>query len=232
MIEKIKSLFRPEKKGQMFLYLTLSGILSGLCMTFPTAVGAVLEWISLVPAALALCSACRKRVKSGQAYWGTFWLIYSQHVIVYHWFISFYPLDFTGMTKPAAAGVVFIAIFGLSLLAAMFSGFLGIIVVASARLDFTKKCPVFIPFLAASAYVLNEWIRTQFWFGVPWSRLSLGQLTDGIPYTVLTSSVLGTYFVTFLIASVSFLVGQALYLGKIKIRFIIAASMIAANLAG
>ncbi len=232
MIEKLKSLLYPVKKGRMFVYLTLSGILSGLCMTFPTAFGAILEWLSLVPAALVLCNACRIRVSLKKAYWGSFWLIYSQHLIVYHWFVSFYPLDFTGMTKPAAAGVVFIAIFGLSLLAAMFSGFLGVIVVASARFKFTKKFPILLPFLAASAYVLNEWIRTQFWFGVPWSRLSLGQLTEGIPFAVLTSSVLGTYFVTFLIALVSFIVGQALYLGKIKLRFVIAASLIIANLVG
>ena len=230
MIVKLKSLLYPEKKGLMFIYLTVSGILSGLCMTFPTAFGAVLEWLSLVPSAIVLCNACRMRVSFKKAYWGSFWLIYSQHLIVYHWFVSFYPLDFTGMTKPAAAGVVFIAIFGLSLLAAMFSGFLGIIVVASARFKFTNRFPILLPILAASAYVLNEWIRTQFWFGVPWSRLPLGQLTNGVPFTVLPSSFFGTYFVSFLIALVSFLVGQALYSGKFKLRFIIAASLIVANL--
>ncbi len=214
----------------LFLYLTVSGILTGIFMTFPTAVGAVLEWISLVPAALVLYSACRKRISLKRAYWGSFWLIYSQHVIVYHWFMSFYPLDFTGMTKAAAAGVVFIAIFGLSLLAAFFSGFLGILVVASARLKAVKRYPMLLPFLAASGYVLNEWLRTLFWFGVPWSRLALGQLTDGVPYTVLSSSVLGTYFVTFLIALVSFLIAQAIFLGKIKVRCIIAVSLIFANL--
>ena len=230
MIKGLKRLINPEKKGMMFLYLTVSGILTGLCMTFPTAAGAVLEWVSLVPAALVLYSACKKRVSLKRAYWGTFWLIYSQHVIVYHWFISFYPLDFTGMTKAAAAGVVFIAIFGLSLLAAIFSGFLGVIVVASARLRAVKRYPLLLPFIAASAYVLNEWLRTQFWFGVPWSRLALGQLTDGIPYTVLSSSVFGTYFLTFLIALVSFLIAQAIFLGKLKVRCLIAASLIVANL--
>lgn len=232
MIVKLKSLLYPDKKGLMFIYLTLSGILSGLCMTFPTGFGAVIEWLSLVPAAIVLCNACRIRVSLKKAYWGSFWLIYSQHLIVYHWFVSFYPLDFTGMTKPAAAGVVFIAIFGLSLLAAVFSGFLGLIVVASARFKCTGRFPILLPFLAASAYVLNEWIRTQFWFGVPWSRLSLGQLSNGVPFTVLSSSVFGTYFVSFLIALVSFLVGQAMRTGKVKLRFVIAASLIVANLVG
>ena len=230
MSERFKRFIYPEKKGMMFLYLTVSGILTGVCMAFPTAVGAVLEWLALVPAAVVLYTACRNRISLKRAYWGSFWLIYSQHVIVYHWFMSFYPLDFTGMTKAAAAGVVFIAIFGLSLLAAIFSGFLGIIVVASARLRAVKRYPIFLSFIAASAYVLNEWLRTQFWFGVPWSRLALGQLTDGIPYTVLSSSVFGTYFVTFLIALVCFLIAQAIFLGKLKVRCLIAASLIVANL--
>lgn len=232
MKERIKSLIYPEKKRQMFWYLTLSGVLSGSCMTFPTHLGALLEWISFIPAALALFSACRKRVSLKRAYLGSFWLIYSQHIIVYHWFVSFYPLDFTGMSKLAAAGVVFIAIFGLSFLAAMFSGFLGVIVVALARLKALNRYPIFLPFLASAAYVLNEWIRTMFWIGVPWSRLSLGQLTEGIPYSVLTSSVFGTYFVTFLIVLVSFLAAQALFLGKIKLRCTLAAVLIVANLLG
>ena len=153
MIKGLKRLINPEKKGMMFLYLTVSGLLTGICMTFPTAAGAVLEWVSLVPAALVLYSACKKRVSLKRAYWGTFWLIYSQHVIVYHWFISFYPLDFTGMSKPAAAGVVIIAIFGLSFLAALFSSFLGVIVVALTRLKMVKKFPILLPFFAASGYV-------------------------------------------------------------------------------
>ena len=216
----------------MFLYLTLSGVLSGFCMTFPTAIGAGLEWISLVPAALVLYSVCSKSVSLARVYWGAFWLVYSQHIVVYHWFMSFYPLDFTGMTKPAAAGVVFIAIFGLSLLAAMFSGFIGVLVVALSRLKFVRKFPIYLPILASSGYALSEWLRTLFWFGVPWGRLTLGQLTDGIPYTVMTSSVFGTYFVTFLIALVSFLLGQAIFLGKIKVRCLIVALLIIANLIG
>ena len=232
MIEGLKRFINPDKKGMMFLYLTISGIFTGLCMTFSTAVGAVLEWVSLVPASLVLYSACKKRVALKQSYWGTFWLIYSQHVIVYHWFISFYPLDFTGISKPAAAGVVIIAIFGLSFLAALFSSFLGVIVVSLSGLKMVKRFPMLLPFLAASGYVLNEWVRTQFWFGVPWSRLSLGQLTNGIPYAVLSSSVFGTYFVTFLVALVSFLVGQAIYFGKLKARIIIAVALMLANLLG
>ena len=54
MNEKLKKIVVPEKKGQIFWYLTLSGVLSGLCMAFPTVFGAVIEWVSFIPAASSL----------------------------------------------------------------------------------------------------------------------------------------------------------------------------------
>lgn len=230
MNEKPKSLIYPEKKRQIFLYLTLSGILSGLCMAFPTLVGAVIEWLSFIPAVLALHCASKKDVSLKKAFGGGFWLIYSQNVIVYHWFVSFYPLEFTGMSKLGAAGVVIVAVFGLPILAAVFGGLLGMLAVRIAQLPAANKYPIFLPFTYASAYVLCEWIKTQFWFGVPWGRLSLGQLTEGIPYSVLSSSIFGTYFVTFLIVLVSCLIAQALIVGKFKLRVIMSLALVLSNL--
>ncbi len=229
-MNNIKSLICPKSKKLRFLYLTLSGLLSGVCMVFPSAFTAILEWICFVPAGLVFYSAAEEKIKLKSAYWCSFWLIYSQHIIVYHWFISFYPLEFTGMSKLAAAGVVIVAIFGLSLLASVFGGLFGLLAVLASRTKLAGKFSVILPFVAASAYVLNEWIRTQFWFGVPWGRLPLGQLTDGVPFTALSASLFGSYFVTFLIVVVSFLLAQALYLGKLKLRAILAVSLAAANL--
>lgn len=230
MNEKLKSLIYPEKKRQIFLYLTLSGILSGLCMAFPTVVGAVIEWLAFIPAALALHSASKKGIGLKNAFGGGFWLIYSQNVIVYHWFVSFYPLEFTGMSKLGAVGVVIVAVFGLPILAAIFGGVMGMIVLRLSQLSESKKYPVILPFAYASSYVLCEWIRTKFWFGVPWGRLSLGQLTEGVPYSVLSSSIFGTYFVTFLIVLVSCLIAQALIVGKFKLRVIISFALVLSNL--
>lgn len=229
MNEKLKTIVEPRKKLQIFWYLTLSGILSGLCMAFPTVLGAVIEWISFIPAALALFAASKNGASLKRAYLGGFWLIYSQNVIVYHWFVSFYPLEFTGMSKLGAAGVVMIAVFGLPILAAMFGGLLGIVCVWISRLSVAKKYPIALSFVYASTYVLCEWVRTQFWFGVPWGRLSLGQLAEGIPYTVLSSAIFGTYFITFLIVLVSCLLAQALIVCKFKLRVILACTLVLSN---
>ncbi len=226
-----QKLIDPRSKRRRFLYLTLSGILSGFCMAFPSVITVIIEWVSFIPAALVFYSAIEERVKLKDAYLGSFWLIYSQNIIVYHWFISFYPLEFTGMSKLAAAGVVIVAIFGLALLAAIFGGAFGLISILVSRMEITKRYPILLPIVGASAYVLNEWIRAQFWFGVPWGRLPLGQLTDGVPFTVLSASLLGQYFVTFLIVIVSFLIAQGLYLGRIKLRAILACTLVIADLA-
>ena len=220
----------PENAGSRFAYLTLSGLISGICITFPSILGAFVEWVSFIPAALVFYSVLKSGIKPKSFFWGSFWLIYSQNLIVYHWFISFYPLEFTGMTKLAAAGVVIIAIFGLSLLAAMFAGVFGLVLLLASKSEASKKYPILLPFWASASYVMSEWIRTQFWFGVPWSRLALGQLTDLPTISVLSASVFGSYFVTFLIVLFSFLVAQGLFLRKVKCRSITALTLAILNI--
>lgn len=226
----LRSVIHPKNIKIKFLYLSISGLLSGICMAFPSIFGALTEWICFIPAALVLYSAIDNGCSLKSAYWGGFWLIYSQNIIVYHWFISFYPLEFTGMTKLAAAGVVIVAIFGLSLLAAMFGGVCGLLTVLLSRTTLAKRISVLIPISAAVFYVFGEWIRTKFWFGVPWARLSLGQLVGKVPYTVLSASVFGSYFVTFLIVLVPFLIAQGLFLGKIKVRVFTAFVLACSNM--
>ncbi len=231
MNDKLKKLIYPENAWMRFAYLTLSGLISGICITFSSVFGAVVEWLAFIPAALVFYSVLKSGTPKKSFFWGSFWLVYSQHLIVYHWFISFYPLEFTGMSRVAAAGVVIIAIFGLSLLAAIFGGFFGLILMLACKSGIAQKYPLSLPFLAAAVYVLCEWIRTQFWFGVPWSRLALGQLTDLPPLTALSASVFGSYFITFIIVAVSFLLAQAIFLGKFKIRTVTALTLALINLA-
>lgn len=227
---KLQDIVSPKAKWIRFAYLTLSGVLSGLCMAFPSVATAIIEWLVFIPAALVFYACKEDRFKLRNVYLDSFWLIYSQHIIVYHWFISFYPLDFTGMSKPAAAGVVIIAIFGLSLIAAAFGGLFGLATVLVSRTSLAEKYPILLPIIASSAYTLNEWFRTCFWFGVPWGRLPLGQLIDGIPFSVQSASVFGQYFVTFLIVLVSFMIAQGIKFGRLKACTYTACALILVNL--
>ena len=128
--------------------LIISGILSALGVVYPTAFGAF-AWISLIPAALVLLSLGGK-VKSGSMYLYGFVFYYAYYMISYHWFVSMYPMDFTGMTPKAAVGVIALAVFGVSALQAALSALINILVFPYAR-DYHgySALPVYAAFAAA-----------------------------------------------------------------------------------
>jgi apolipoprotein N-acyltransferase len=53
------------------------------------------------------------------------------------------------------------------------------------------------PFLAASLWVIFEWLQTQTWLGVPWGRLAVSQYK--VLPVIQSASLLGSMFVSFLI---------------------------------
>lgn len=133
----------------------------------------------------------------------------AEYLVNYHWFFSFYPLDFTGMSRASAAVVVAVAWIGLSILASVAGGAVFLLFVAAARGRAAKDAPVVLPFIGGALFALFEWVETLGWMGVPWGRAALGQLAFGNAVTVMSASMFGSYFVTFLIVSFSFLIADA-----------------------
>lgn len=216
-------LLRPSSVWQRLAYLAASALALGLCMCFPTAVGAVIEWIAFIPAALVLYSLVEK---PRRAYLYGFFFFYVMYFVVWHWVLSLYPMDFVGMSNAASAAVVALAWLGLPMLAAIAGGFVFLVF---ARLGKGCHCAL-LPFLAAALWAVFEWSQTLTWAGVPWGRLALGQLVGNFTLTAMSASLLGSYFVSALIIATASLVAQALLLGKIKWRVITAASLVLGNL--
>ena len=206
-------ILRPRRAPVRLLMLALSGALAGLCITFPTYVGAFLQWLVYVPAAWVLYAmsgddtGTARRFLRSWCYGFLFFM--SEYLVVYHWFFAFYPLDFTGMSRASAAVVVMVAWVGLSLLASLAGGFVFVLFVLAARGKAAKRLPWLMPFTGGALFALFEWVETIGWMGVPWGRAALGQLAFDSSLTVQSASLLGSYFVTFLIVSVSFLMAQA-----------------------
>ncbi len=216
-------LLRPSSAWQRLAYLAISAVTLGACMCFPTAIGAIIEWVAFVPAALVLFELAKK---SRRAYLYGFFFFYIMYFVVWHWVISLYPMDFVGMSNSASAAVTALAWLGLPLLAATAGGFVFLVF---ARLG--ASCHVaLLPFLAAVLWAIFEWSQTLTWAGVPWGRLALGQLVGNFTATAMTSSLFGSYFVSALIVATSCLIAQAMYLEKIKWRAVAAASLALGNL--
>lgn len=226
----VEGIIHPAKKSVRMLMLILSGIAAGAAITFPTNVGACLQWLIYILAALVMISMSEEE---GSAARGRLWRMYrygflffmSEYLVVYHWFFSFYPLDFTGMSRPSAAVVVMVAWLGLSFLASVAGGGVFLLFAVLTRGRAMRRCPFLRPFLGGALFALFEWVETIGWMGVPWGRIALGQLSIAGAPTVRVASWFGSYFVAFAVVSVSFLLAEAIVARRDRRRVILRASI-------
>lgn len=190
-------------KKSRFLFLILSGVLTGLTLIF-TKLG-FFEWITMIPmAAILLVRASDKDIKKRSLYLDGFIFYYSYYLVCYHWFLYLYPLDFVeGMTKGGAIAVVLLAWLGLSLLQALMGGVVFVFVGVIFKSRICKKIKLLKLFFAAGLFAVLEWTQTIGWWGVPWGRLPIGQSEYVIG--LQNASLFGSYFITFMLVAVNFL---------------------------
>ena len=205
--------------------LVLGGFLTGLTLVL-TKLG-LLEWITMIPAALVLLvRASDREVKLRSLYLDGFLFFYSYYLVCYHWFVNLYPLEFIdGMTKGGALAVVIVAGFGLALLQALMGGCVFVLAGILFRCDLSQRFPLLRVFVASGLWAAFEWSQTIGWWGVPWGRLPIGQSEYLVG--LQTASWFGSYFVTFLIVAVNFLLAYTLLnLPKWKLGVTIAACLL------
>ena len=231
-------IIHPRRAWLRAAMLAVCGAVAGLCITFPTYAGAFLQWFAYISAAWVLFSMSRDEARLPRLLWRAyrygFLFFMAEYLVNYHWFFSFYPLDFTGMSCASAAVVVAVAWIGLSLLASVAGGAVFLLFVGAARGRAAKEAPALLPFVGGALFALFEWVETIGWMGVPWGRAALGQLAFDRAVAVQSASLFGSYFVTFLIVSFSFLIAEAAVSEKrgALLRCAVALSLASANIAG
>lgn len=181
--------------------LLAGGLLLGLTVIFPQI--GLLEWIAPIPAlAVLFAIATDPAVKLRRLYGLGLGFFLSFLLVTFHWFLYMYPLDFAGMSRPASAVVVTVAWIGLSLFQALGAALLFPLFGLAVRGRWLSRYPILHPVLMAALWTALEWWWAHSgWSGVPWSRLSLGQ-AHLLPI-LQSASILGSYFITFLIVAVS-----------------------------
>ncbi len=209
-------------KKHGIIFLIISGVLTALPLVFEQI--GFIQWISLIPMALVLWEISKQReISLGKIY--LFGLVFfeSYFVVVFHWFSAMYPLEFIGVSKPVAAFIVLLACFGVSFVeAALYSlVFVAFAVIKRLKLLQGSSSVFIMPFVAASLWVIFEWIQTLSWWGVPWGRLCLGQINA--PVLLGSASLFGSYFITFVIVAVNFLFAYAVFAEQNRKRAIVCA---------
>lgn len=188
--------------------LALGAILTGITLVFPQI--GLLEWVGLVPAAIALIKICEDdRVRRRGLYGYGFFFFMCFYIVNYHWFVNLYPLDFIdGMTKPAALCVVLAGWIGLSALQSITGGLVFVLFGELVRSGRVRRYPALGALFAGALWAIFEWSQTLTWAGVPWGRLAIGQ--TGWLIGAQTASLFGACFVTFLIVCVNFFAAYAI----------------------
>lgn len=230
-MEKQRFLMRARNavaRMPRILLLPLSSILMGLCLLFPQI--GMLQWLALLPALYYLFRReerepmrVRRAYGLGFLYFGIFYLV------VWHWFVELYPMEFLGMSKGEVILLIAICWIGLSLLQTFFSALAFPVFILLSRHRFIRKYPILKPFLFASAYTVAEWAQTLTWAGVPFARLSLGQSECGVLFN--SASLFGSYFITFSVVAVSAIAAYALlHLDRVKLLSICCAALLLLNM--
>ncbi|MBO7310535.1 MAG: apolipoprotein N-acyltransferase [Clostridia bacterium] len=214
-----------DKRWKKFAVLALSGVLTGMTLVFQQI--GLIEWLTLIPLGLFLLSEADKqeyRARGIYAYGFFYFLCF--YVTSFHWFVNLYPLEFIdGMTAWAAVAVVMAGVFGLSALQAFFGGFAFVTVRLLFKTKLLSEKRILRPFAVAGVYTVYEWTQTLGWWGVPWARLPIGQARYEVG--LQTASILGSYFVTFMLLCFNMCIAYVLLeKSKIKLMSTIAASVL------
>jgi len=203
------------KKWAYRALLPLGGILTAVCLVFPYV--GFLEWIALVPSLLVLFRASTQSGVRLRRLWGMgFLFFYGFYLVIYHWFLALYPMEFAGVSKGTALLLVLFCWLGLSLLQAFFSSLIFPLFGLLVRTPLLQKHPILTPFLFAAQWTVAEWSQTLTWAGVPWARLPLGQIEYGV--IAGAASLFGSYIITFALVAVNGLVAYAV-LHRAHVRF-------------
>ncbi len=212
------------------LLLMLAGVaLTALTLIFPSV--GCLEWLSMIPLIIGLFLFCEDTASSfKRAYAYGFLTVYVYYFLIYHWFVNLYPLDFAGLDNGASLAVIAAGWLGLPLLQAVPGGLIFSVYYAIHRSRIFDRFPLLRPFVFACLWVIFEWSSTLGWTGVPWGRLCLGQIK--LLPMLQSASLLGSYFVSWLLLAVNGLLACAiLHRPRRVLCGVIAASMLLSNLA-
>ena len=130
----------------------------------------------------------------------------SFYLLVYIWFLWFYPLDFAGLSPSESLFITICAWWGFPILQTL------VLLILPVGFYLMKNTgvinPFILPILSASLYVIAEWVQSWFLTGLTWAKLSISQYQN--LYVIQSISVFGTYFTSFLIIFIN--ASIALYL--------------------
>jgi apolipoprotein N-acyltransferase len=137
-------------------------------------------------------------------------------LVTFSWLWEMYPLDFAGFDPISSLFVVLLGWIGIPLVQGAVSACNFVVLKFMKR----RNLPLVIqPITSAFVWICFEWVQTLTWAGIPWGKLAIGQ--TGMLCNIQSVSLFGSYFISFLMISVSGYLALALVqLNKTKKKWL------------
>ena len=143
------------------------------------------------------------------------------YIPLYYWFMALYPFDGFGFSAAEGITIVIIACIGIALYHSLLTA------AVMWLLKFAPKNKYILPLAFASLWTAVEWVLSIGDLSFSWGRVAIGQASF-LPM-VETASLLGSYFVAFVVTAASAYLGMWLITADKKLVGI-AAGILALNL--
>ena len=211
------------------LLLIFSGLLSALPLIYPQ-LGA-LQWVSMIPMGIALITLAEGKKARLFGVYGLGMIFYTcYYSLVFHWLLYLHPLNFSEISDEASLAIAMLGCFGVAFLQALFSAVGFVVFVAAARSEIVRKIPYLMPVLMGAIWAVAEWWQTIGWWGMPWGRIAIGQVSFSL--LVRSASLFGPYFISFIIVAFNLFLALAIVKKGLKRIAIVASfALFALNLA-
>ncbi|MCD7783105.1 MAG: apolipoprotein N-acyltransferase [Firmicutes bacterium] len=208
------------KRRYIFPACAVSGALTGMTVSYILPSG--FEYFTMIPFFIVLLLVSEGElpenhpVRGGHPVWGVisrgifmgFSYFYPFYLVVWHWLLTMYPLDFTGMSSGAALAAILIAWLGLPLLQTCVAMLWAPVCLFISRSTASRGnslgkrgLKLLFPLLSGCVYIFFEWTETLTWAGVPWGRLAIGQAYT--PIFIQSASLFGSYVISLVVVLVN-----------------------------
>ncbi|MCD8225429.1 MAG: apolipoprotein N-acyltransferase [Clostridiales bacterium] len=198
--------FPAKIKKPGAFWILASGILTAAAIMYPRL--GLLAWISLIPYFLTLyqitdpASGKQPLLRMGFLFGCSFYLP------LFTFFYALYPLDFAGLNPLEAIAVLLFIHFSLSILYSLPYALLPCVLRLLQKREQGRQWTLSVPLAIAALWVLVELLDSQTCLGMPWGRLAVSQYR--LTPLIQTASLLGSCFVSFLIAFFNALLAQGI----------------------
>ncbi len=188
-IKKSIEIQKTQSRLVRFAVLAAAAVLFALPFNAPSAY--IVGWISL---SVLFFEIFDSRMTKKRVACSLFYFFFVFYFCTYIWFVSLYPLDFAGLDNVQSAAVVACALTLIPLIHSTLMTlpmFVSVVSVREIKSDVIKALAV------SCAYTAGEFLQSIGSLAFPWARLFAGQMK--CLELLQSASLLGSYFVTFVV---------------------------------